>query len=134
MAQVNWTRANNTGNVASYSDGGPNDSETQREADHEHEDHPQRGESAGGCERGTAKGAVVAATETTDERRVHMTLFNATQASRQVRIVERLPDNARLAPGAPKPAGQTDGAPTWRVTIPAGGQTDFSYRFVIDNG
>ena len=29
MAQVNWTRANNTGNVASYSDGGPNDSETQ---------------------------------------------------------------------------------------------------------
>ena len=76
----------------------------------------------------------VAATETTDERRVHMTLFNATQASRQVRIVERLPDNARLAPGAPKLAGQTDGAPTWRVTIPAGGQTDFSYRFVIDNG
>ena len=29
MAQVNWTRANNTGNVPSYSDGGPNDSETQ---------------------------------------------------------------------------------------------------------
>lgn len=75
----------------------------------------------------------VAATDKTDERRVRMTLYNATQTSRQVRIVERLPDNARLAQGTPKPAGQTDGAPTWQVTIPAGGQTDFSYRFVVDS-
>ena len=61
-----------------------------------------------------------------------MTLYNATQTSRPVRIVERLPDNARLAPGTPKPSGRTEGAPTWQVTIPAGGQTEFSYRFVID--
>ena len=43
----------------------------------------------------------IAATETSGERRVRMTLYNATQTSRPVRIVERLPDNARLAPGTP---------------------------------
>ena len=75
----------------------------------------------------------VAATETTGERRVRMTLSNATEKSRQVRIVERLPDNARLAQDTPKTSGRTDGEPTWQVTIPAGGQTDFSYRFVIDS-
>jgi hypothetical protein len=29
MAQVKWTRENNASNIPSYSDGGPNDSETQ---------------------------------------------------------------------------------------------------------
>lgn len=64
-------------------------------------------------------------------RRVTMTLYNATDTARQVTVVERLPDGARLAEGGPAPAGQEGGAPMWRVNVPAGGQTDFSYRFQL---
>lgn len=60
---------------------------------------------------------------------VKIELFNATNKTRTVTVVEHLPRGAKLADGSPDTTGGTDTIPQWQVEVPADGHATMTYGF-----